>query len=54
MVGSCTVLRSSEYYQKPLLVVQGNIAELVESSEDMEDIDVGCMQSGCQLLTMRS
>ena len=28
------------YYQKPLLVVQGNIAELAESSEDMEDIDV--------------
>ncbi|MCY1156549.1 MAG: ERCC4-type nuclease [Nitrososphaera sp.] len=29
-----------KYYQKPLLVVQGNIAELAESSEDMEDIDV--------------
>ena len=29
-----------KHYQKPLLVVQGNIAELAESSEDMEDIDV--------------
>ena len=29
-----------KYYQKPLLVVQGNIAELAESSGDMEDIDV--------------
>jgi DNA excision repair protein ERCC-4 len=29
-----------KYYQKPLLVVQGNIAELAESSADMEDIDV--------------
>ena len=29
-----------KYYQKPLLVVQGNIAELAESSEDMEDSDV--------------
>jgi DNA excision repair protein ERCC-4 len=29
-----------KYYQKPLLVVQGNIADLAESSEDMEDIDV--------------
>ena len=29
-----------KYYQKPLLVVQGNIAELAESSEDMGDIDV--------------
>lgn len=28
-----------KYYQKPLLVVQGNIAELAETSEDMEDID---------------
>ena len=27
------------YYQKPLLVVQGNIAELAETSEDMEDTD---------------
>ena len=27
------------YYQKPLLVVQGNIAELAETSEDMEDPD---------------
>ncbi|HEX6252822.1 MAG TPA: ERCC4 domain-containing protein [Nitrososphaera sp.] len=26
-----------KYYQKPLLVVQGNIAELAETSEDMED-----------------
>jgi DNA excision repair protein ERCC-4 len=26
-----------KYYQKPLLVVQGNIAELSETSEDMED-----------------
>ena len=28
-----------KYYQKPLLVVQGNIAELAETSEDMEDPD---------------
>jgi DNA excision repair protein ERCC-4 len=28
-----------KYYQKPLLVVQGNIAELGETSEDIEDID---------------
>ncbi len=28
-----------KYYQKPLLVVQGNIGELAETSEDMEDID---------------
>lgn len=28
-----------KYYQKPLLVVQGNIAELGETSEDMEDPD---------------
>jgi DNA excision repair protein ERCC-4 len=28
-----------KYYQKPLLVVQGNIAELGEISEDMEDPD---------------
>jgi DNA excision repair protein ERCC-4 len=27
------------YYQKPLMVVQGNIAELAETSEDMEDPD---------------
>ena len=27
------------YYQKPLLVVQGNIAELAQTSEDMEDPD---------------
>lgn len=26
-----------KYYQKPLLVVQGNIAELAETSEDVED-----------------
>ena len=26
-----------KYYQKPLLVVQGNIAELAETSEDLED-----------------
>lgn len=26
-----------KYYQKPLLVVQGNIAELAETSEDMDD-----------------
>ena len=29
-----------KYYQKPLLVVQGNIADLAQISEDMEDIDV--------------
>jgi DNA excision repair protein ERCC-4 len=29
----------AKYYQKPLLVVQGNIAELAETSEDMEDSD---------------
>jgi DNA excision repair protein ERCC-4 len=28
-----------KYYQKPLLVVQGNIAELGETSEDIEDPD---------------
>jgi DNA excision repair protein ERCC-4 len=28
-----------KYYQKPLLVVQGNIAELSETSEDVEDSD---------------
>jgi DNA excision repair protein ERCC-4 len=28
-----------KYYKKPLLVVQGNIAELAETSEDMEDPD---------------
>jgi DNA excision repair protein ERCC-4 len=28
-----------KYYQKPLLVVQGNIAELGETSEDMEEPD---------------
>ena len=28
-----------KYYQKPLLVVQGNIAELGETSEDVEDTD---------------
>jgi DNA excision repair protein ERCC-4 len=28
-----------KYYQKPLLVLQGNIAELGETSEDMEDPD---------------
>jgi DNA excision repair protein ERCC-4 len=28
-----------KYYQKPLLVVQGNIAELAQASEDMEDPD---------------
>jgi DNA excision repair protein ERCC-4 len=28
-----------KYYQKPLLVVQGNIAELGETSEDVEDSD---------------
>ena len=28
-----------KYYQKPLLVVQGNIGELGETSEDMEDPD---------------
>jgi DNA excision repair protein ERCC-4 len=28
-----------KYYRKPLLVVQGNIAELGETSEDMEDTD---------------
>ena len=27
------------YYRKPLMVVQGNIAELAETSEDMEDPD---------------
>jgi DNA excision repair protein ERCC-4 len=27
------------YYQKPLLVVQGNIADLAQTSEDMEDPD---------------
>jgi DNA excision repair protein ERCC-4 len=30
----------SKYYQKPLLVVQGNIAELAESPEDTEEADV--------------
>lgn len=29
-----------KYYQKPLLVVQGNIAELAESPEDTEESDV--------------
>lgn len=29
-----------KYYQKPLLVVQGNIAELTESSEETEEADV--------------
>jgi DNA excision repair protein ERCC-4 len=29
-----------KYYQKPLLVVQGNIAELAETSEEMEDPDI--------------
>ena len=29
-----------KYYQKPLLVVQGNIAELTESSEETEEEDV--------------
>ena len=29
-----------KYYQKPLLVVQGNIAELAETSEDLEDTDI--------------
>jgi DNA excision repair protein ERCC-4 len=29
-----------KYYQKPLLVVQGNIAELGEIPEDMEDADM--------------
>jgi DNA excision repair protein ERCC-4 len=29
-----------KYYQKPLLVVQGNIAELAETSEDLEDPDI--------------
>ena len=28
-----------KYYQKPLLVMQGNIAELAETSQDMEDPD---------------
>jgi len=28
-----------KYYQKPLLVVQGNIAELAETSEEIEDPD---------------
>ena len=28
-----------KHYQKPLLVVQGNIAELAETPEDMEDMD---------------
>ena len=28
-----------KYYQKPLLVMQGNIAELAETSQDMEDAD---------------
>ena len=28
-----------KHYQKPLLVVQGNIAELAEAPEDMEDTD---------------
>lgn len=28
-----------KHYQKPLLIVQGNIAELAESPEDMEDTD---------------
>jgi DNA excision repair protein ERCC-4 len=28
-----------KYYQKPLLLVQGNIAELAETPEDMEDTD---------------
>src|SRR5687767_15858949 len=27
------------FYQKPLLVVQGNIADLAQTSEDMEDPD---------------
>jgi DNA excision repair protein ERCC-4 len=29
-----------KHYQKPLLVVQGNIAELAEIPEDMEDMDI--------------
>ena len=29
-----------KYYQKPLLIVQGNIAELAESPEDTEEADV--------------
>ena len=29
-----------KHYQKPLLVVQGNIAELAETTEDMEDTDI--------------
>jgi DNA excision repair protein ERCC-4 len=29
-----------KHYQKPLLVVQGNIAELAETPEDMEDMDI--------------
>jgi len=29
-----------KHYQKPLLVVQGNIAELAETPEDMEDTDI--------------
>ncbi len=28
-----------KYYQKPLLVMQGNITELAESSHDIEDLD---------------
>jgi DNA excision repair protein ERCC-4 len=28
-----------KYYQKPLLIVQGNIAELAETPEDIEDAD---------------
>lgn len=28
-----------KYYQKPLLIVQGNIAELAETPEDVEDAD---------------
>jgi DNA excision repair protein ERCC-4 len=29
-----------KHYQKPLLIVQGNIAELAETTEDMEDSDI--------------
>jgi DNA excision repair protein ERCC-4 len=29
-----------KHYQKPLLIVQGNIAELAETPEDMEDMDI--------------
>ena len=29
-----------KHYQKPLLVVQGNIAELAETPEEMEDMDI--------------